>query len=130
VLHKLVDICYVVYLDNILIFSKTEEEYAEYIEVVLYKLRIGALYASPKKCAFFVKEVEYLGFLIGENGVQMDLQRVAAIADWLAPRNFKEVQIFLGFMNFYRRFIAGFSHITRPLSGLLKGSKDGKTFGT
>ena len=130
VLHELVDVCCVVYLDDILIFSKTEEEHAEHIEAVLRKLRAGALYASPKKCAFFVKEVEYLGFLIGENGVRMDPQRVAAIADWPAPRNFKEVQIFLGFVNFYRRFIAGFSHIARPLSGLLKGSKDGKTFGT
>jgi Reverse transcriptase (RNA-dependent DNA polymerase) len=73
VLHKLVDVYYVVYLDNILIFLKTEEEYVEHIEVVLYKLRVGALYASPKKCAFFVKEVKYLGFLIGENGVRIDL---------------------------------------------------------
>jgi Reverse transcriptase (RNA-dependent DNA polymerase) len=72
VLHKLVDVYYVVYLDNILIFSKTEEEHAEHIKAVLRKLRAGALYVSPKKCAFFVKEVEYLGFLIGENSVQMD----------------------------------------------------------
>ena len=68
-LHDLVDVCYVVYLDNILIFLKIEEEHVEYIKVVLYKLRVGALYISPKKYAFFVKEVKYLGFLIGENGV-------------------------------------------------------------
>jgi Reverse transcriptase (RNA-dependent DNA polymerase) len=58
-----------VYLDNILIFSKTEEEHIEHIKVVLYKLHVGALYTSPKKYAFFVKEVEYLGFLISENSV-------------------------------------------------------------
>ena len=81
VLHDLVDVYCVVYLDDILIFSKTEEEHAEHVEAVLRKLRAGALYASPKKCAFFVKEVEYLGFLIGENGVRMDPQQVAAIAD-------------------------------------------------
>ena len=71
-LYKLVDVCYIVYLDNILIFSKMEEEYIEYIKAVLYKLRIGALYISPKKYAFFVKEVKYLGFLIGENSVWID----------------------------------------------------------
>jgi Reverse transcriptase (RNA-dependent DNA polymerase) len=69
VLHKLVDVYYMVYLDNILIFLKIEEEYAEYVKVVLYKLRVGALYTSPKKYTFFIKEVKYLGFLISKNSV-------------------------------------------------------------
>jgi len=126
----LVDVICIVYLDDILIFSKNEQDHERHLEEVLERLRRHALYANPKKCTFFTDEVEYLGFLIGKNGTRMDPSRVEAIAGWPVPKNFKELQIFLGFVNFYRRFIDGFAHISRPLSDLLKGSKDCKHFGT
>jgi transposase InsO family protein len=127
-LGGLVDVCCVVYLDDILIYSKNEEDHEKDVRQVLERLERFALYANSKKCAFFTNEIEYLGFLISPKGVRMDPMRIAAISEWPTPKSGKDVQIFLGFVNFYRRFIEGFAHISRPLSDLLKGSKDGKHF--
>jgi hypothetical protein len=84
------------------------------------------LYINASKCAFFVDEVEYLGFLIGKDGMRMDPGRVTTITAWPIPKNLKDLQVFLGFVNFYRRFIEVYSHITRPLHAMLKGAEKGK----
>ena len=84
------DFC-VVYLDDILVYSKTPEEHTQYLCLVLDCLRQYALYANRKKCHFYTDLVEFLGFIVGCNGVSMDLQRVDAIAAWLPPITFREV---------------------------------------
>jgi hypothetical protein len=127
-LRGLVDDFCVVYLDDILIFSKTEEEHHQHLELVVERLRNAELYANPKKCEFFKTEVEFLGFIIGSKGIQMDPARIETITEWRnhPPKTFRDVQVFLGFCNFYRRFIYGFAGIARPLHQLLQGMKDGK----
>ncbi|QRV96785.1 Retrotransposable element Tf2 protein [Ceratobasidium sp. AG-Ba] len=110
----------VVYMDDILIFSKKEEEHAEHVREVLRILRENNLYAKLAKCEFFVKRVIFLGLVITSEGISMEEEKIKAITEWNAPRKIKEVQAFLGFVNFYRRFIAEFGKIARPLHDLTK----------
>ena len=77
---------------------------------------------KPEKCAFHQSEVEYLGLLVGHGQIKMDPTKISAISDWPTPKNKKEVQCFLGFANFYRRFIKNFSKIAKPLT-LLTGNE-------
>lgn len=122
-LGGLVDTICVVYLDDILIYSDSRANHVRHVREVLARLRSFGLYANPGKCKFFTSEVEFLGFLVGKDGIRMDPARVEAISSWPTPKNVHDVQVFLGFVNFYRRFIEGYSHIARPLTDLLKGSK-------
>ena len=124
-LRGLVDITCVVYLDDILIFSKDRETHIRDVTAVLRRLRKFRLYAKLKKCLFFAHAVEYLGFIVSRDGVAMDPRRVDTIRDWPVPQSFKDIQIFLGFANFYRRFIYEYSRITLPLTNMLKGMEKG-----
>jgi transposase InsO family protein len=110
----------VVYLDDILIFTKTVEEHRAVTRRVLELLRKHKLFLKPDKCEFEKTKVEYLGVIVSHNSVEMDPVKVAGVADWPTPENKKEVQSFLGFVNFYRRFIRDFSHHARPLFDLTK----------
>jgi hypothetical protein len=105
----------VVYLDDILIFTKDLEEHRRITRRVLGRLAEHQLYLRPEKCEFENTRIEYLGLIISENRVEMDPVKVAGVADWPEPCNKREVQSFLGFANFYRRFIKNFSHHARPL---------------
>ncbi|TID16590.1 hypothetical protein E6O75_ATG11708 [Venturia nashicola] len=128
-LSGLVDSICVVYLDDVMIYSKTRSEHVRHVREVLTRLRQFGLYSNLKKCKFFTEEVEFLGFIVNTSGVQMDRKRVATIAEWPEPKTYTEVQVFLGFCNFYRRFIARYSRIVAPLTELFKGSKNGKQHG-
>jgi len=108
----------VVYLDNILIFTRTEEEHERAVRKVLEVLAEHKLFLRLEKCEFHQKEIEYLGLVISENKVAMDLVKVAGVCDWPIPENWTDVQAFIGFINFYRRFIRDFSTIARPLFDL------------
>ena len=121
--------CYIVYLNNILIFFKNKEEHLKHLDKILLRLWRFALYVSEKKCSFFTKEVKYLGYIINGEGVAMDPLRVVAIREWPTLGSHKDLQIFLGFANFYCWFIKGYAHITRPLTDKFKGGKEGKHFG-
>jgi hypothetical protein len=99
-----------VYLDNILIYTKTVEEHRRITRLVLDRLRQHKLYLRADKCEFEKTRIEYLGVIISHNQVEMDPVKVAGIADWPVPKTKKEVSSFLGFINFYRRFIQDFSH--------------------
>lgn len=92
----------VIYMDDILIFSKNKEEHQERTLRVLERLREHDLYLKPEKCVFDSPSVEYLGMYVGKEGITMDPVKVKGIMDWPEPRTVKEVRSFLGFVNFYR----------------------------
>jgi hypothetical protein len=100
-----------VYLDDILIFTNSLEEHQRITCLVLDCMRKHKLYLRPEKCEFEKVRIEYLSVIISHNKVEMDLVKIAGVADWPMPSNKKEVQSFVGFVNFYRRFIPGFSHL-------------------
>jgi len=108
----------VVYLDNILIFTRTEEEHAKAIRRVLQVLQEHKLFLRPEKCEFCKERIEYLGLVISENEVSMDPVKVVGVREWPTPENKTDIQAFLGFVNFYRRFIQDFSTKARPLFDL------------
>lgn len=110
----------VVYMDDILIFTETLEEHRELVCQVLKRLRDHDLYAKPEKCVFEAESIEFLGLIISHNALRMDPVKVAGVVQWPTPRHVKDVQSFLGFGNFYRRFIEGFSKLARPLFDLTK----------
>ena len=110
----------VVYLDDILIFSRTKEEHTRDVREVLTRLRKHDLYLKPEKCKFNKKETEFLGIIVSDGHIKMDPIKLTGVANWSTPKKLKEVQAFMGFANFYRRFIKNFSEIARPLNNLAK----------
>jgi hypothetical protein len=118
-----------VYLDNILIYSDTREQHVRDLRAVLERLRKFALYASFKKYKFFTDTVEFLSYTVSVAGVSMDKSRVATVEEWPRLKTFREVQVFISFTNFYRRFIRSYSKIMAPLTSLNKGAKNGKKSG-
>jgi hypothetical protein len=108
----------VIYLDDILIFSKNEEEHEKHVRLVLEKLRERGLYAKLEKCLFHQTEMEFLGFIATTDGLKMDPKKVEAIVSWEAPKTVRDVQCFLGFANFYRIFIKNYSRVAAPLTRL------------
>jgi len=110
----MLDVCVVVYLDDILIYSSDKKTHAKQVKEVLRRLRKHKLYAKPEKCEFHKEKVEYLGYILTPDGLFMDPAKVKTIQDWPEPRRVRDVQSFLGFANFYRRFIFNFSDIVIP----------------
>ena len=109
-----------VYMDDILIFSQSWGKLQQITRRVLDILRCHKLYLKAEKCKFECEQIEYLGLIISHNQVAMDPIKVAAIVEWAQPCNWKEVQSFLRFTNFYHRFVEGFSCVTHPLFDLTK----------
>jgi hypothetical protein len=128
-LGELVDTICVVFLDDIMIYSKSIEAHVQHVRSVLIRLKAFGLFCNLKKCKFFVTEVDFLGFIVGTAGVSMDPRKVDTITSWPTPATYPDLQSFLGFCNFYRRFIEAYSKVTHPLTSLLKGSKNGKKEG-
>jgi hypothetical protein len=110
----------VVYLDDIVIFDSDEGKHESHVRQVLEILRENKLYCKLEKCQFSVKQISYLGYIISHKGVKMDPVKVAAVINWPIPRNVKELRMFLGFSNFYRRLIYNYAGVTQPLTALLK----------
>ena len=108
------------YLDDVLIYSETLEQHHSHVEMVLERLHKAGLFADIDKSEFDQKEVKYLGMIIGVGGLKMDPAKIKTIVDWSTPKTVKEVLSFLGFANFYRRFIEGFSKLALPLTELTK----------
>ena len=128
-LRGLIDVICVVYLDDILIYSEDPAQHWRHVRAVLQRLREFKLYANLKKCKFSTTQVEFLGFIVSTSGVRMDGERIRTITEWPEPKSYRELQVFLGFANFFRRFIHRYSEVAAPLTSLLKGSKDGKKAG-
>src|SRR5882724_8301819 len=109
------DIFVVIYLDDILIFSNSLEEHRIHVRHILESLHKYNLHLKPQKCLFHTQKIKLLGFMVAPTGISMDTAKTNAVSVWPTPTNLKAVQAFLGFANFYRRFIVGFSDIFIPL---------------
>uniref|UniRef100_A0AAQ4PQG4 Gypsy retrotransposon integrase-like protein 1 n=1 Tax=Gasterosteus aculeatus aculeatus TaxID=481459 RepID=A0AAQ4PQG4_GASAC len=122
VLREYIGKCVIVYIDDILVYSTDLEKHVAHVRQVLEKLLENHLYVKLEKCEFHKTQVQFLGYVISSQGVQMDKDKIKAVVDWPGPQTVKELQRFLGFANFYRRFIRNFSSVAAPLTSLLKGS--------
>src|SRR5260370_6226361 len=108
------------YMDDILVYSCTLSNHQRIVHQVLSTLQKWRLFLKPEKCKFEQKEVEYLGLVILKDHVAMDLTKVHRVMEWPTPMKVKEVQSFLGFVNFYQKFICDFSDVTCPLYALTR----------
>jgi hypothetical protein len=113
----------IVYMDNILIFADTKEELEWITKLVLEKLREHDLFLKAKKCKFCQTRIEYLGMIIEEGKISMDAIKLGGIRDWPVPTTLKQTRSFLGFGNFYQKFISHYSELARPLNDLTKKDK-------
>ncbi|WVZ89047.1 hypothetical protein U9M48_035506 [Paspalum notatum var. saurae] len=110
----------VVFIDDILIYSKAEEEHEEHLRLVLQKLREHKLYAKLSKCEFWLDQVPFLGHIVSKGGIMVDPSKISSVMDWKVPEVVKEVRGFLGLAGYYRRFIESFSRIAKPMTSLLE----------
>jgi len=108
------------FIDNILVATDTKEGHDELVKEVLRRLEENNLFVKLEKCKWKVREVEFLGVVIGPKGVEMQKKKVEGVLNWPIPRNVKEVQKFLGLANYYRRFIKNFARIAAPLHMLVR----------
>jgi len=115
VLMDRIDMCYIGYLDGVLIYSNILHQHRKDVSKILEAIRKSGMKVKPAKCEFHQSEIEYLGFIIGQEGVKTDPVKTQAIWDWTAPKKIKKIECFLGFCNFYRQFIEGFSRTARLL---------------
>jgi hypothetical protein len=113
----------IVFIDDILIYSKSNEEHEKHLRAILEKLREHKLYAKFSKCEFWLSEVGFLGHIVTKDGIAVDPAKVTAVTEWESPKNVGEIVSFLGLVGYYRRFIENFSKIAKPLTKLLKKEK-------
>ncbi|KAH6597042.1 hypothetical protein BASA50_004801 [Batrachochytrium salamandrivorans] len=109
-----------VYLDDIVIYSDTMDEHVKQVQSVLGVLRDNGLYCKAEKCHFYQTEIKYLGYIISSNGIRMDSSKISAVQEWPTPRKVRDLQVFLGFTNFYRSLIKDYSNMTCHLTKLFK----------
>jgi len=113
----------IVFIDDILIYSKSAKEHKQHLRIVLERLRAHELYAKFSKCEFWLTKIAFLGHILSEEGVAVDPANVEAVTNWKQPMTVTEVRSFLGLAGYYHRFIEGFSKIARPMTELTKKDK-------
>jgi hypothetical protein len=113
----------IVFLDDILVYSKIEEEHEQHLRMVLQVLREHQLYAKLSKCSFYQRQIHYLGHIISKEGIAVDPEKVEAIREWSALRNVVKVRSFMGLVGYYRRFITIFSRIAHSITSLQRKEK-------
>jgi len=104
-----------VFIDDVMIATETEEGHDEIVEEILRRLEENNLFVKPEKCVWKVREVGFLGVMIGEDGVKMEKEKVQGVVEWLVPKSVKDMQKFLGLANYYRQFVKDFAKIAKPL---------------
>ncbi|KAL0561316.1 hypothetical protein IC582_001739 [Cucumis melo] len=120
VFREFLDTFVIVFIDDILIYSKTEAEHEEHLRIVLQTLRDNKLYAKFSKCEFWLKQVSFLGHVVSKAGVSVDPAKIEAVTGWTRPSTVSEVRSFLGLAGYYRRFVENFSRIATPLTQLTR----------
>jgi hypothetical protein len=113
----------IVFLDDILVYSKSEEGHEKHLRMVLQVLRDHQLYAKLSKCSFYKGQIHYLGHIISKDGIVVDPKKIEAIREWSVPKNVSEVKSFMGLYGYYKRFIAGFLRIAHPITSLQRKEK-------
>ncbi|GKB82975.1 putative reverse transcriptase domain-containing protein [Tanacetum coccineum] len=113
----------IVFIDDILIYSKTKEDHEVHLKLVLELLKKERLYAKFSKCEFWLQEVHFLGHVVNHNGIHVDPSKIKALKNWKAPMTPSEIRSFLGLAGYYRRFITNFSKIAKPLTSLTQKNK-------
>ena len=108
------------FIDDILVYSKGEEEHEKHLKIVLQTLYEQKLYAKFKKCEFWLKQVVLLGHVVNKDGISVDPAKVEAVVNWPRPTNVTEVRSFLGLASYYRRFVKGFSSLAASLTKLTR----------
>ena len=122
VMYKYLDKFLVMFIDDILIYSKTEE-HNEHLKIVLQELREHQLFAKFSKCDFFKDKIQFLGHIVTKEGIFVDPEKIRAIEDWSVPKDVTDVRSFMGITGYYRRFIEGFSRIKNSRNSLQKKGK-------
>ena len=125
ILAEKLDIFVIVYLDNILIYTEDPgQPHVEAVRWILDQLRKYLLFANLRKCRFHQDEVCFLGYVVSSKGISMEAERIEVVRKWPEPKSIRDIQVFLGFANFYRQFIQGFSRIAAPLTSMLKTTNE------
>ncbi|CAI7871274.1 unnamed protein product [Closterium sp. NIES-53] len=119
VFRELLDKCVIVYLDDILIFSRTREQHLRDLDEFFKHLQSNRLITKGSKCEFFKQELEFWGHVISRDGIKINPKKIKTIQEWKAPTNVTEIQSFLGIVNYVRRFMPNMARITSPLTDLL-----------
>jgi hypothetical protein len=112
------------YMDDILVYSRTLKEHVEHVRIVLKTLQTAGLRLEPTKSEFHVQKTKFVGYIISKDGLEADPEKIARIRDWPTPNKVKEVQSFLGFANYYRKFVEGYSRVAAPLTELTRKSQE------
>jgi len=124
IFSDMLDVGTLAYMDDILVYADTEEKHDETVREVLKRLQNNGLAVSPEKCIWKAQEVEFLGYIIGRNGIRMSEEKVEALLGWKTLESLTETQSFLEFANIYRRFIQDYSRVARPLTELTKKDRE------
>ena len=111
----------IIYLDDIIVFSKTPEEHLEQLQGVFDKLAKAGLKLKPSKCEFCRSKITYLGHIVSTAGIETDPRKIEAVKDWTVPKTVTDIRSFLGFTSHYRRFIQGYMKVAQPLNTLISG---------
>ena len=123
VLHKYIDKFLAVFIDDILIYSKSKEEHENHLKIVLQVLREHQLYAKLSKCDLFKDKIQYLGHVITKEGSSVDAEKTKAIEKWPVPKDVTDMRSFMVITCYYRRFIEGFSRTANPITSLQNKGK-------
>ena len=110
----------VVFIDDVMVVIETEEEYDEIVEEVLRRIKKNDLFMKPEKCVWKVREVGFLGVIIGPDSVKIEKEKVQKVVDWLVLKSVKKMQKFLGLANYYRWFVKDFTRVAKPLHEMTK----------
>ena len=118
ILREYLDLIAVGILDDVIVFSESLAEHVQHVRSILEVLRQHRLYAKVEKCEFHKDQMTFVGYVVSKEGIGMDPAKVSSILDWPVPTSVKEVQSFLGFANFYKKFINSYSSLASPLTSL------------